>query len=281
MGRGLPKKSRPQSHTGTPGAVLVVPVGPLQGENPASTRIPSGDVITRVGTYVEGTTDADGNPILTANQIQLRPVTMLAGNYVVSAPIEDIRAVSATVLMAPEYAFSFVAGGYTIAAGSWITTGFTVTPAPSTLPANQQIKPRSYLAIQAPVRGGFFITSVATVNATTGAITVNTPLPLAPTVGQVVLPATAQWAAIRSAIYPVFDTLGPGDTTSSPASPIAASRWPFPQDQGRPTLYVAQLLAAILSVPGVIDAAVSVPGSDVDPAPLHLLMLGTLTLATM
>jgi len=263
--------------TGLPGVVTLLALGPAPGSSTAQTRILSGDALANVAAYIEGTQDAHGAAVPSAQQVQRRPTTMLAGNYSIITATPYVVNITLAVTVAAAYRFPFVTGPYTIASAT-SKSAFTLTPAPNTLPTAQRPVAGNLIAVAADVRGGYALSTIATVNASTGAVTITEPLPAIPGGGEVVLPAPAVWAAILAKVLPVIDGLGPGDTDRPSASPLVASRWPAPEMEYRPTLYRSALQAAALSVPGVIDATVPAPAADVVPDAFRLVLLGTLTL---
>ena len=268
-------------YTGTLGAVSVVALGPAP-TTATNTRILSGPELAHIVAYIEGTETAEGVAVPLAAQVQLRPVTIKPGNYAILAAVDNPVPVTVSVTAPGSNAFPFVTplGDYSVAgAPTPTTTAFTVTPAPIAVPVSERVAPGDTVAVSCPtVRGLYFLTTVQTVNTTTGAITVSPALPAPPVVGALVLPATPLWDQIRTAVFAVFDALGPGDTDVAPAVPPASSRWPSPETAERGTLYRSQVEAAALSVRGVANAVVTLPGSDVASIPLTLHSLTALRL---
>lgn len=268
-------------HTGTLGAVSVVALGPAP-TTATNTRVLSGTELAHIAAYIEGTEDANGDPVPVAAQVQLRPVTMAPTSYAILAVIDNPVNTVVSVTVPGSNVFPFVApvGDYKVvgfpAPGA---SAFTVAPAPVAVPASERVAAGDTIAVACPTeRGLYFLTTVQTVNNTTGALTVSPALPAPPVVNALVLPATPLWAQIRTAIFGVYDALGPGDTDVAPASPPAPSRWPSPETAERGTLYRAQVEAACLSVRGVANAVVTSPGTDVASAPLTLHSLAALRL---
>lgn len=274
------------SETGVPGAVTLVILGPAQGDSVDRTRIVDASLASRVGDYIEGTVDADGVAVPTAEQVQKRPVTL--GGYTVlpaTATETDV-----TIEVDPESGYPFCytdfSGGYTVASAT-STSAFTITPAPDTRVAAERPRAGYMIAVEydatgaTGVRGQYALTTIVTINEATGAVTCDPALPYTPIVGRAVLPAGSWWSTIRDSVFALFDALGPGDTTSGAYTPLAQSRWPTEGVLGRATLYVQRILAAALDATGVVEANVSAPAANVTPAPFALLMLRRLKVTAL
>ena len=264
--------------TATPtvlGAVLSVPIGPLPDDSSAPTRIVSTATCNHVAAYIEGTEDETGTAVPLASQIQLRPVTMPAGSYeILPATLSQVNvSMTLTLGAADDFPFTPPFGDYAIQAAPAPTTStFFVLPLPNGQPVGSRLLTTHRIAVTClSERGQYFLTT-ALVDGATGQVDVDPPIPTIPSAGMLVLPATALWSSVLSAVEAVFDALGPGDTAGTP------SRWPPVEVQGRSTLYTSQIEAAALSVQGVISATLVLPAADVAAGALELHMLDTLTL---
>lgn len=264
--------------TGAAGVLTVVALGPARAGEVSQTRILSSGKITDIEGYIEGTLDAAGDAVAAERQVQLRPTTILAGNYDIRAATQSVLAVVLSLTVNAENEFPFLDGGY-VTTGTPTTTGFTVTPAPNTLAAAYRPAVGDLVAVQnAAEFGGYSLATVATVDIATGAVTVTEAMAGAPASGALVLPATALWPDILDAVGALFDAQGPGDTDGSPASPAVASRWPAPEHTARDTIFRSQLAAAALGIAGVVNVTVPTPASDTKAQPFRLNVLGSLKL---
>jgi len=269
----------------TLGAVTVIPLGPAQGDSTTNTRIVSGTITTRVANYIEGTVDADGNAVAAAAQVQLRPVTMASGDYSIEAATGSSQNLDLTVTLAGDYAapFAYVAG-YVVLATS--TASFIKIAGNHTASGTGEFTTSRDILVNvgtANYRGGYYQTRPTAVsyNGGTGNTELTVPaMPAAPTVGSTVMPGLANWADIRTALFTLFDALGPGDTSP-------AARWPGEDSRLRATLYRSAIAAALVArydadgalqagVAGVVNVVVNTPVADVTPAAKTIVTLGTM-----
>lgn len=266
------------SETGVSGAVTVVVLGPAQGDAVDRTRIVDASLTTRVAGYIEGTVDADGDAVATAEQVQKRPVTL--GSYTILAATPQETDVTIEVDPDAGYPFCYEtwSPGYTVASAT-SGSAFVLTPAPDTRAEAERPRVGRMIAVEydatgaTGVRGQYALTTIVTVDAATGAVTCDPALPYTPIVGRAILPAGPWWAAILEGVSALFDALGPGDTTSGAYTPNVATRWPSESVSGRATLYVVRLLAAALDATGVVEANVTAPAANVTPGAFVLLVL--------
>lgn len=251
------------TNTTTLGCVTVVVLGPPStgsGLDVLSTdkRVPATPDVALVQQFVEGS-----GPTYTE---QLRPVTMLAGNYSIEAPSQLATNVTIKITNAPAYPFPFVGSTATVA-------GSTTTVLQ--LASVAGMAPGQFVAVLVGTgfrRGGYQLGVIQSVGASS--ITLTAPLDTAPGTGVAVLPAPSNWPQIRDAVIRFFDQLGPGNVTNTTGP---SARWPTEDQQGRATLYLSALSAAALSAPGVLSATVTAPGADVVPGSKQLVRLGNLT----
>jgi hypothetical protein len=257
--------------TGVLGCVTVVPIGPAQGDSVTNTRIlgtgniPGGALI-EIHEYIEGTRRADG--VVVPDGTQLRPVTMSASDYVIEAAQVGSQAVDMTVVPNAANAFPFA---FTAAvSGTSTTTSLVVVGNYTAGATNLASQPVLVNVGTAAYRGGYY-RIVLPVGVFGGVNTVfdltSTPLPAAPT--GTLYPAPGCWSAIRTAIFALFDSLGPGDTSPP-------RRWPNEDNGARATLYRSAIVAAAMSAQGVLSATVTTPGTDVAPAQKQIVTLGEL-----
>jgi hypothetical protein len=219
--------------------------------------------LNRIRQYIEGSRDATG--ALDPNGVQLRPVTMAAGNYTVQSAEVTLSNVVVQAVMTQAYAFPW-SGTMTVHATS-TTTSLVVT-------GDQTAKNNTSALVRiltSAIRGGYALVSLGVgsynggTNRTTWTVSAMPDTPLA---GASAYPAPPNWSDLRAAAFAFFDALGPGDTTT----PV---RWPSEGVTGRATFYRSALGARLLSVGGVLSATVTSPGSDVVPPAKHIVNVGT------
>lgn len=307
-----PLYSHALSAANTLGCVTVVPIGPVatdangnqNGDNPVNSRIISGGTATSIGGYIEGTNDSTGAPPGPGVTLpQLRPVTMAVGDYTIIAPTPAPQAVEMHAIMGANYAYPFAYSATDLVIGSPTPTNTTFSIAgnqTARYAANGASGPGHPIIVKAlngsasVVRGNYCIvtpTNVVYNGGTTNTdITIAGGFPLSgvPVVASVVCPAPPQWQTLRLAVFQLFDSLGPGDTSPT-------SRWPAPGNSGPSTLYQASLVTAVqdqfdslgrsvrgeynslgVLVPfatGVVNAAVINPSTDIVPSPFNLVTL--------
>ncbi len=257
--------------TGVLGCVTVVPIGPAQGDSVTNTRIlgtgnTPGGALVEIHEYIEGTRRADG--VVVPDGTQLRPVTMSASDYVIEAAQVGAQAVDMTITpnAANAFPFAFTATiDGTSTATSLVLTGNYTTGA-----SNLASQPVLVNVGSAYYRGAYYRVVLPTGSFGGGNTTFDltaTPLPAIPS--GTLYPAPGCWSALRTAIFALFDSLGPGDTSPP-------RRWPNEDNGARATLYRSALVAAAMSAQGVLSATVTTPGTDVAPAQKQIVTLGEL-----
>ena len=257
--------------TGTLGCVTVVAVGPAQGDSlvPLSV-VPSDDLSSRAEAsplpyiidYIDGDRTVAG--VLTADGVQLRPVTMGpdGDNWTIESIGFNFTTVELELVMSGAYAFPW-AGTMTVAAGS-TNTSLVVT-------GDQTAKEGlSALVSPQPAAERGTLRSVVLGNATFAAgetTFVQTADPVgSPLSGGLVYPAPPNWGLIRLAVFAFFDALTPGDTSP-------ASRWPAGSNE---IVYPSSLAAAVIAVPGVLSCVVVQPAAPFAPSPKRVCNLSDL-----
>jgi hypothetical protein len=265
----------------TPGAVLVIPTGLAQGDSPNNSRLfggASGAVLTAVQDYVDGTRDRTGAAILGGTQ--LRPATS-AGRRIQAHEVPAAQDVSLVLTLAATTPYPW-AGSFSVDASSTATSLVLVGDAS---PSGTNL---AGLAARIPVattvaRGGFQVRRLPTGVLGGGKTTFNmdgmpgngTPLGGIPTATFLVTASPPNDDAIRAAVFAYFDSLAPGDTVILGGP----SRWPGTDLGAYDTLYRGTLGAAVIrGAPGVVNATVAVPATDITPGPRQIVTLGSLNL---
>lgn len=263
------------------GCVTVVVLGPAAGDSTAPgiffdapTSLPRTQSLIK--RYLLGEVDAEGEAIPEAQREPFFPAPIHPDNLTVVSPGATTIDVGVTITLASDYLPSFV-GSYTVAASPppTMTTFSTTAPIAATGPS--QIVPESFIALNvgAAKRGAFARAKVTSAVGTS--VVLAEALPAAPVAGTSVLPTAENWQAVRDAVFAAFDALGSGEVGTLPAR---HQRFP-PESWGRPArLRASQLVARIMAIPGVVDVAVTLPGSvaSIAPAELRSLRLGALTI---
>jgi uncharacterized phage protein gp47/JayE len=248
----------------TLGCVTVVVTGQVQGDSPTNTRVLSGAVASAVAAFVEGTGDAAGNAV--TNGEQLRPTTMAAGDYTVAAAAVQSVNVDVTLANNTANAFPFAAS-YAIISSD--TTHVVIAGDRSSLSGKSILL---YLGT-AYARGGYVqvLVTAASYNSGLARTTLTfAAVAHAPTdngAGFCVYPAPPNYSVVRDAIFALFDSLGPGDTSP-------ASRYPSEDVTSRATFYAVDIVTAAKSAPGVLTA--STTAVDTTPAAKTIVTLGEL-----
>ncbi len=95
-------------------------------------------------------------------------------------------------------------------------------------------------------------------------------------------PALGNWSEIRSAVFDLFDALGPGDVPSTADEPLRMGsitrrrRYPPESWKGRADVALPDLRSAVIGAGGVLDVTVVAPVADQVAGPLDLFVLGEL-----
>ena len=264
-----------------PGAVTVVILGPAP-DDPDTTetpRIVGPATVALAETYIEGTTNAEGQEVSEGRQSQLRPACILPDSVAIMAPLTTEVDVDLYVKNAASKAFPW-AGSYSVAALS-TATAVKVTGDATALVGKDAL----FLVGTSVARGGYQKRTISAASYSLGVTTLTVSALGAVPTGNV-YPAPPNWTDIKTAIFMLFDELGPGNVSLGlyPAS----QRWPSEEMQGRPGLYLSALTAAVVQrqdrdtgalvsgVSGVLAAEVGAPVSDQEPNPFTIFTLGKL-----
>lgn len=261
-------------HYGYAGTLIVVPVaaappadsyvqnadGSLgQGLDPAVSRVPSSTLITRVGDYLEGASDAAGRVVPAGLQVQRRPCGFSPGSYAIRTPGADPVDVQVLLRLDPA-----------IAPWPWLpaTDRVVVASTTSTVTLNSAagISRGERIAIEVAgnvIRGERWCAIVSGVAGSV--VTFTPPMPIAASTGALVSPDPGPWALVRAAVLRLFDGLGPRDVLDAdPTDPnappndtaaIASARFPRPADRLPHSLLANDVVSAVRAIRGVVDAS--------------------------
>jgi len=275
-----------------PGCVVVCPMGPPQGSALANTRLLTAAKCQQIQDYIEGLRDRHGN--LIPNGKQLRPATMLAGNYLIMAPpVDDLTNLEVAIVTAvgyqPTFATNYQVNSSSVAGGKRTVT---LSSAPTDVHDGALVLVYTTLG----VRGNFELMTVdaSGVSGFTVRFTGNTiGTPVNSSFGSF-RPGSPNCPQIIAAIYAYLDTLGPGDayTTSFASPPVfwpQSARYPAPAIRAVPTLYINSVVAALImqfdqfgtmtaGVRGVLDATTVTPAVDTTPPVTQLVTIDNIYL---
>ncbi|MFA9269432.1 MAG: baseplate J/gp47 family protein [Baekduiaceae bacterium] len=277
---------------GTPGCLVLEPVTPAPdddsyvqngdgtlgaGLDPSTTRIPSAGLLTLVRSYLDGTTDADGDAVPEASQVQLYPATIDPDNVDVRAPA--IVAVPVRVRVTTEPAVAPWPWGQS---NGSLRNVVSATTTALTLDDVTGIVANKLLAVYVGrpyIRGGWWVSSVTSVVGSV--VNLATSLPLAPPAGADVRPDCGLWSAIREVLLKISDGLGPGDARvinedlSYGAVNAMSTRYPRPPTYND-RVFPSTLVTAIAEIAGVAGVSVELPSGTIIPAPGTLAVLSTI-----
>jgi hypothetical protein len=231
------------------GCVSVVVMGPARGDSPTDSRTIPTERLDEIHGYIAGDRDASGAPSPSAHP--LYPAGMSESDFGVFGAGASSVDVHLQVKNLARYPFPF--------SGSLTLTG-SPTATEIQVVGNHLAKTgaRALLRVGSSlVRGGWQVTELRSGAYDGVNTTFQVDLLGAPALAGV-YPAPPNWEALRLAVFALFDSLGPRDTTPP-------RRWPA-IDTGYPdTLYRGALQTAAHSVRGVTSAAVVAPASDFAP----------------
>lgn len=245
---------QPGTLTGdTLGCVSVVVLGPPQGDSPTNTRVLSSGRITEIKAFINGTADIAGAAV--TDGTQLRPATIADADFEIYRPNTTNVSVSLSVKNSSRFPFAF-SGTLTVDTGASTSTSLVVSG-----DHTAKVGKTVLVKVSNTLYRGEYQAAVLKSGSYDGGSMKTTfvvSLAGAPT-GGTAYPAPANWSEIRLAILSYFDGLGPKDTST-------ARRWPSEDIQGRATVYLSQLVATALGVPGVVTCSVTTPVADTAPS---------------
>lgn len=248
---------QPGTETGdTLGCVTVVVLGPPQGSSASNTRLVSNDKVSETIDYINGLRDTTG--ALVTDGIQLRPAAIADADWTVQRPSLTNVGVEIEITNTARYPFSWSTGPLTVDGAS---------TASSLIVSGDQTALTGKIALVRTdnVRGAWETTELKSGVFAAGKTTFTVSLSAAPVGGADAYPAPANWEALKTAVFTLFDSFGPRDTAT-------ARRWPTEDVRGRSKLYLSQLVSAALGVEGVVTASVTTPGTDTDASDIKGLL---------
>jgi uncharacterized phage protein gp47/JayE len=241
---------QPGTLTGdTLGCVSVVVMGPPQGSSATNTRQVSNDKLVEIKAFINGTADEQGNTI--ADGTQLRPACIADADFeIYRLSLTNVQ-VELEITNTSRYPFAFTG---TLTADGASTAVSLIVNGDHTNKVGKSVLVR----VGSAARGEWQATELKSgtydgVSKTTFLVSLSGP----PT-GLTVYPAPSNWAALQTAFFDYFDSLGPKDT----ATP---RRWPTEDAQGRATVHVARIASTALGVAGVVNVTVNDPPGDTEP----------------
>jgi hypothetical protein len=269
-------------------------MGPPQGDTTASPLLGNfagplnpNPTCVAIKNYIEGTVDAQGNALpINALGPVLRPDTIDPADYSIEAPSPVFVKVELQLTMSAAYAFPWTYNADAVLAFPIpTTTTFSIAGNHAALYAPGG-SPVALLLHIVPVAGGaynpnppgfqairanYYAVTPTSVTFNGGTGNTDFVIPAFSDVvgnhigpdsgaGAEIYPLPPNWAALRTAMFTIFDTAAPGDTSP-------ASRWPRDGDintfgTAHQGILKSIIQAAASAVPGVIGCTVVQPASD-------------------
>lgn len=245
------------------GSYEQLPDGTLgQGLSPFFTRLPSDGLLDNVRGFVDGTLDANGNPVTEAEQQQKYAGALDPDNILIAAP--DPLVVNVQVRLTTDGAVAPWPWGVTNSPERLVTASTLST---LTLDDATGIRAESRIAVRLGagyIRGHWWLARVLSVAG--NVVTLSSELPVAPAVDTPVRPDCGLWAAVRAEVLKLFDGLGVGDSrlTSDGQVSVKSSRYPRPP-RALDRLFPSKITNAVSDIAGVDGATMSVPSTTVIP----------------
>lgn len=248
------------------GQVSIVPLGPAQGDSTANTRLLTINQLTRISEYFEGSRDAAG---AVATDLERRIVCAQRPNHEITFPATPTQDVALAIENAPTHPWPWT-GSHAITSST--TVSFKVSGDHTELAG----LPWLVFVGTAHARGGFVrvTPSSAAYNGGPNTTTFDLDVTLGAAPTGTGHPCPPNFESVRDAVFALFDSLSPGDTSP-------ASRFPAPTAARPTTLYLGAVYNAAMGADGVTDANVSTPAATVVPGAQELITLGTFTLTKL
>lgn len=238
-----------------------------EGLRPTYSRRPSQALCNAVRGYIDGTLDTHGAP--TSTGVQLYPGDLDPDNWnaVRPAPVLIDVTVEVDPLIPGAFAFDTerTLAAVTDASHMTLSSAFGIEAGAPGSPGTQLAFWFTGVdgdGLPNVIRGAWALASVDTVNTDTGAISLATPLPAVPTVGTIVRADPGFWDAIRRVVLEYFDSMGPG----APNGLARSTRWPAPSPSAPSAVTASRILVAVLPIPGIGDANISIVGTATEVA---------------
>jgi uncharacterized phage protein gp47/JayE len=237
----------------TLGCVSMVVLGPPQGDSPTNTRILSSGRVAEIKDFINGTRNGAGAVV--TDGTQLRPATIANADFEVYRPTTTNLTVSLSIKNSTRFPFAF-SGTLTVDTGASTSSSLVVNGDHTAKVGKTVLVKVSNTLYRAEYQAA--VLKSGSYDGGTLKTTFVVSLAGAPT-GGTAYPAPANWTEIRAAMLSYFDQLGPKDTST-------ARRWPGEDVKSRATVYLSQLSAVALGVPGVVTCSVTLPLADAAPS---------------
>lgn len=249
------------------GCVTVVAVGPDQGDAVLNSRVVGATRCNEIEDFINGTRNASG--VVVTDGVQLRPATMATADFEVTNLVVTTQNVTLSIKNSGRFPFGFT--------GTMTENGSSATTLVVTGDHTAKNGKRALVKVgTGAIRGGYQAVDLSggTYNGGTNKTTWTiTTLLATPEAASTVYPAPANWSAIRTAIFALFDSLGPKDTP-------ALQRYPTEDIKGRATLFLSALASTMHAVDGVVSVSITTPGTDQTPANAKMVIELALFLVT-
>lgn len=277
-----------------PGALMLFVLGPAPaassyvqddgtgalgaGLRPSTTRLPSDELLARVVSYIEGTTDAAGRSVPESARVQRRPAGMSTRNYSVVAPIAVVVPITVRLIVDPSVAVW--PWGLTDASSRTIQVSPAPTTTTFTLDDASGIAQGSRIAVFVGAdvtRDGWWLSTVASVVG--NAVTLATAAPSPPAAGaQHARPDCGLWSDARRLTFAEVDAHGTGDIPADvEPEELGSQRYPRPNDRGPDRLFRSDIIGLLEDLPGVLGVTVDAPSVDITSPPGKLTVPGVFT----
>ncbi len=259
------------------GSYAQLPDGTLgQGVSPFYSRLPSDGLIANVRGFVDGTLDANGNPVPDVDQKQLYAATLDPDCIEIIAP--EPLVVDVQVRITTDGAVAPWPWGITHAPERTVTASSTTT---LTLDDATGIRRDARIAVRLGagyIRGHWWLARVLSV--TGNVVTLSSTLPVAPAAGTPVRPDCGLWAAVRAAVLQLFDGLGVGDARLTSGGPVSikSGRYPRPP-RALDKLFPSKITNVLSDIAGVEGVDVTTPSAVVIPTVGGLIVPGNIRLS--
>lgn len=179
--------------------------------------------------------------------------------------------VDVTVTTVPGYERDWISSGLAIASGSTVNV-----VAVSGLTAGLiELGDRVLLTLKLGSLWQTYQRTVTGIDVSTGKVTVDLPLPVAPVVGDpAMLPGGPLFEAVYGALVELLESLGPSAKLSGGGDVLGYERHPQPAVAWDDTLRIASVFEAAQAITGVLNTVVTAPAADSQPNPQETIRRG-------